>query len=57
MGTITRPETQLMEAAKQVALKRYGLHVNVITFSDYNTPNEALADGSIDANMFNIFLI
>ncbi|AAO89673.1 MetQ/NlpA family ABC transporter substrate-binding protein [Coxiella burnetii] len=52
VGTIAGPETQLMEVAKQVALNRYGLHVNIITFSDYNTPNEALADGSVDANMF-----
>ena len=52
VGTIAGPETQLMEVAKRVALKRYGLHVKIITFSDYNTPNEALADGSLDANMF-----
>lgn len=52
VGTIAGPETQLMEVAKQVALIRYGLRVNIITFSDYNTPNEALSDGSLDANMF-----
>jgi D-methionine transport system substrate-binding protein len=52
VGTIAGPETQLMEVAKQVALKRYGLQVNIITFSDYTTPNAALADGSIDVNAF-----
>lgn len=52
VGTIAGPETQLMEVAKDVALKRYGLHVDIVTFSDYNTPNAALADGSIDANAF-----
>lgn len=52
VGTIAGPETQLMEVAKAVALKRYGLDVTIITFSDYNTPNEALSDGSIDANAF-----
>lgn len=52
VGTIAGPETQLMEVAKGVALKRYGLHVHIITFSDYNIPNEALSDGSLDTNMF-----
>lgn len=52
VGTISGPETELMEVAKDVALKRYGLKVEIVTFSDYNTPNEALSDGSLDANMF-----
>jgi D-methionine transport system substrate-binding protein len=52
VGTIDGPETQLMEAAKQVAQKKYGLNVDIITFSDYNTPNAALNDGSLDANAF-----
>lgn len=52
VGTIAGPETTLMEVAKQVAQKRYGLNVKIITFSDYTTPNRALSDGSIDANMF-----
>ncbi len=52
VGTIDGPETQLMEAAKEVAQNKYGLNVQIITFSDYNTPNAALNDGSIDANAF-----
>jgi D-methionine transport system substrate-binding protein len=52
VGTIAGPETQLMEVAKEVALQRYGLNVKIITFSDYNTPNEALANGDLDANAF-----
>lgn len=52
VGTIDGPETQLMEAAKEVAQKKYGLNVQIVTFSDYNTPNAALNDGSIDANAF-----
>lgn len=52
VGTIAGPETQLMEVAKDVAAKRYGLNVKIVQFSDYTMPNEALADGSIDANMF-----
>lgn len=52
VGTIAGPETALMEVAKKVALQRYGLHIDIVRFSDYNTPNAALSDGSIDANMF-----
>lgn len=52
VGTIAGPETSLMQTAAKVALKKYGLHVHIVTFSDYTTPNIALNDGSIDANMF-----
>lgn len=52
VGTISGPETQLMVIAKKVALKRYGLRVKIIIFSDYNTPNEALSNGDLDANAF-----
>ena len=52
VGTITGPETQLMEVAKAVAKEKYDLNIQVIEFSDYTLPNAALSDGSIDANMF-----
>ena len=52
IGTISGPETQLMQVAKQVALHQYGLHLKIIEFSDYSLPNIALNDGSLDANMF-----
>ena len=52
VGTIAGPETQLMQVAKNVALEKYGLHVKIIEFTDYGLPNQALADGSIDVNMF-----
>ncbi len=52
VGTIAGPETQLMQVAKNVALQKFGLHVKIIQFTDYTMPNRALADGSIDANMF-----
>ena len=52
VGTIAGPETQLMQVAKAVAKQRYGLNVNIVTFSDYNTPNIALSNGSIDTNAF-----
>ena len=52
VGTISGPETELMEVAKQVARDRYQLTLEIIEFSDYSMPNTALNDGSIDANVF-----
>lgn len=52
VGTIAGPETELMETAKQVAKAEYDLNVEIITFNDYIQPNAALAEGSLDANMF-----
>lgn len=51
IGTITGPETELMEAAQKVAAKE-GLKLKIVTFEDYVMPNTALAEGEIDANMF-----
>ncbi len=52
IGTIAGPESELMEVAKNVAKKDYDLNIEIIPFTDYVLPNQALADGSIDANMF-----
>lgn len=52
IGTIAGPETDLMEVAKNVAAQRYGIQITIVPFTDYVLPNQALADGSIDANMF-----
>lgn len=52
IGTIAGPETQLAEVAAEVAQERYGLHVKIVTFSDYVQPNAALDDGSLQANVF-----
>ena len=55
VGTISGPETALMQVAAKQALQAYGLHVKIISFSDYTTPNIALNDGDIDANAFQHF--
>lgn len=52
VGTIAGPETELMQVAKQVAADQYKLKIIIVEFNDYSLPNQALADGSIDANMF-----
>lgn len=52
VGTIAGPETELVQVAADIAHKQYGLNVKVIEFNDYNLPNAALQDGSIDANVY-----
>lgn len=52
IGTIAGPETDIVEVAKEVAQKQYGLNIKIVEFNDYNLPNEALEDGSLDANVY-----
>lgn len=52
VGAIAGPETELVKEAASVAHQQYGLNVKVIEFSDYNLPNAALQDGSLDANVY-----
>lgn len=52
IGAISGPETDLIDVAKDVAFKDYGLRIKIIEFNDYNLPNEALQDGSLDANVY-----
>lgn len=52
VGTISGPETELVEVAKEVAYDKYGLKVEVVEFEDYVLPNTALVDGAIDVNVY-----
>lgn len=52
VGTISGPETGLMETAAQLAKKEAGITIKVVAFTDYMTPNAALAEGSLSADMF-----
>lgn len=52
VGVIAGAEEQVAEVAARIAKERYNLDVQLVTFSDYVTPNAALNDGSIDANAF-----
>lgn len=52
IGAIAGPETHLLDMAKQVAANKFHLKVDIVQFNDYSMPNTALADGSIDANVF-----
>ena len=52
IGTIAGPESDLVRVAKTVAHDKYDLNIRVVEFSDYNLPNAALHDGSLDANVY-----
>lgn len=52
IGVMAGPESQLMETAQVVAQERYHLALKIIQFTNYRMPNAALANGDIDANMF-----
>jgi D-methionine transport system substrate-binding protein len=43
---------EVMRVAQKVALARYHLHIRIVSFNDYVLPNTALANGNIDANIF-----
>ncbi|HGF7178577.1 TPA: MetQ/NlpA family ABC transporter substrate-binding protein [Vibrio cholerae] len=51
VGATVGPHAQVVEAVAKEA-KAHGLHVQVVEFSDFITPNAALADGSIDINSY-----
>lgn len=51
IGVTPGPHAQIMEKVKEVAAKK-GLDLEITEFSDYVVPNQALADGDLDANSF-----
>ncbi len=52
VGVMAGAEAQVAEIAAKVAKEQFDLEVQLVTFSDYVTPNAALDDGSIDLNAF-----
>ncbi len=52
LGVIAGAEEQVAEVAIKVAKEQYNLDVELVSFSDYVTPNVALNDGSLDINAF-----
>ncbi|MCK3655862.1 DL-methionine transporter substrate-binding subunit [Pasteurellaceae bacterium Macca] len=52
VGVISGPEHQVMEVAVQEAKQKYNLDVELVIFTDYATPNEALNKGDLDVNAF-----
>ncbi len=52
VGIMSGSPEKILSVAQQVAEKEYGLHLQIVTFNDYVQPNTALANRSIDANIF-----
>lgn len=51
VGVTPGEHAQIMEKVKEVAAKN-GLNIEILEFSDYVVPNQALADGDLNANSF-----
>ena len=51
VGATPVPHAEILEFIKPLLLEE-GIELEIIEFTDYNTPNLALADGDIDANFF-----
>lgn len=51
VGVTPGPHAQIMEKVKELAAKK-GLNIEILEFSDYVVPNQALADGELQANSF-----
>ncbi len=51
VGVTAGEHAQIMEKVKDIAAKK-GLNIEIVEFSDYVVPNQALADGDLNANSF-----
>lgn len=51
VGVTAGPHAQILEAVKPIAAKD-GLDIQILEFTDYVIPNQALASGDLDANSF-----
>jgi D-methionine transport system substrate-binding protein len=51
VGVTPGEHAQIMEKVKEIAAKK-GLNIEIVEFSDYVVPNQALNDGDIQANSF-----
>ncbi|MDO4697108.1 MAG: MetQ/NlpA family lipoprotein [Pasteurellaceae bacterium] len=52
VGVMSGPEHQIAELAAKIAKEKYNRDVELITFTDYGSPNEAVHKGDLDANAF-----
>jgi D-methionine transport system substrate-binding protein len=51
VGVTPGEHAQIMEKVKEVSAQK-GLNIEILEFSDYVVPNQALADGDLNANSF-----
>jgi D-methionine transport system substrate-binding protein len=52
VGALQTPAGDILQHIAENGAKEKGLTIEFVPFTDYNTPNTALDDGSIDANLF-----
>jgi len=52
VGALQTPAGDILAHIAEKGAAEAGLSIEFVPFTDYNTPNTALADGSIDANLF-----
>ena len=51
VGGTPAPHVEILEQVKPI-LAEQGINLEITTMNDYNTPNDAVEDGSLDANYF-----
>lgn len=52
IGLVGSSDKELWDSVAKTAKDEYGITVKTKTFTDYNQPNKAVAEGSIDLNAF-----
>ncbi|HEV7950804.1 MAG TPA: MetQ/NlpA family ABC transporter substrate-binding protein, partial [Glaciihabitans sp.] len=52
VGALPVPAGDILTFVQENLAEDAGLTIEIEEFSDYNTPNTAVSDGSIDANLF-----
>lgn len=52
VGALATPAGDILKFVQENLAADAGLTIEFVEFTDYNTPNIALSDGSIDANLF-----
>lgn len=52
IGVISGWSEEVLKVAQKIALEKYHLRIKIIPFNDYGLPNTSLANGDIDANIF-----
>ncbi|MWB99805.1 MetQ/NlpA family ABC transporter substrate-binding protein [Agromyces seonyuensis] len=52
VGALPTPAGDLLDWVDENLADEVGLDIEYVEFTDYNTPNPALSDGSTDANLF-----
>jgi len=52
VGALATPAGEILDFISDNLAEEAGLTIEFVPFTDYSTPNPALSDGSIDANLF-----